>query len=154
MAEIIDITRDMTLGEIQERHLDNFNLILQVCKKYYFNHEKKAFAFQGQCVNAGMKKFGIDQLEMAANVRMKNPKSEFDTVLERDINEKMLEKGLQVQRLENIAEVWKAGFYFFHGNEIAYWISEINAEQRKHSGKKLILPRLRLRFFIRTNVPM
>lgn len=154
MAEIIDITRDMTLGEIQERHLDNFNLILEVCKKRYFKHPNLAFQFQGQCVNSALTQFGIDQLVMAAKLRNNNPENTFQTILERDINQKMEKKGLQVQRLEKTDEAWKSGFYFFHGNEIAYWISEINAEKRKHSGKNLILPREKLRYFIRTNVPM
>ena len=155
MVEIIDITKDMTLGEIGARDLDNWNLVHKSCKKFFFNHPNAAFAFMGKCVNAAMNKFGIDQLEMAAHARNTNPVNEFKTILERDISKKMEEAGLKVERREYEGEdVQRSGVYIYHGNEIAYYISEIIAAKRGQSGSRLVLPRNKIKFAIHTNVPM
>jgi len=143
-----DATEHMYLEDIKARDIDNLKLVHQKLKEKWFDHEKVAMFFMGALTNACLSKLGIDQLSMMK----KYPNRHQRAFLEKLIDKEMKKADVKVERRRYPGEnFWKSGIYFYHHNEIAYWISEplrIKGGKKKSSG--LIIP-TNIQYLVRHN---
>lgn len=169
-----DVTEHMTLGAIRWRDEENVKLILQYSAvEKAFSTVNEALSYMADVNNKILLKFGIDQLKMFEDSGL-NPsyiKAEMQKPLERfhvnlptmdplvvdlinKIQALMDEKDLKTERrqyTEPVEDRWKSGMYFYHGNEIVYFISEPYRRKGGHyASPNIIVPAFR-KWFILTN---
>ena len=151
MAEIIDITKDMTLGEIRSRNVDNFHLLSKTLRTIRFNTEKAATIVAGIYVYRALAKLGVDQKAIMAKYEKMGKHRiirEVDKALERN-NVKAETMGSGYED--------RSGWYLYHHNEMAYFISNpIRVDRNKsRSGLIYIKPSLgsQVEWQVKTNVP-
>jgi len=150
-AEIIDITKDMTLEEIRARHLDNFHLLTKEFKTHRFHTAEKAQLFGNMKIHVGLKKLGVDQPAL------------FGKYYPHSMNKlyKEVQKALDTNNVkaETFGSTYneRAGMYLHHNNEIVYFISDpIFIEgSNSHSGLIVVPTRLETEdeYHVVTNVP-
>jgi len=151
MAEVIDMTKDMTLEDIGARDRDNHELVWKTCRAYKFIGPKAAMQagkFMGETLHKCLVKFGIN-LDLAVRNAMsplfRQGRSKA-TVVGNAIDHALLLKGVRVERrtYPDPKEALRSGFYVYYQNEIAYFISEpfaaktIKANPNVDKGEKMI----------------
>jgi len=173
MSEIRDATAHMTLGQIRKRDEDNLMLVMKASKEHAFDSLKEADAFTFGLANKIYIKFGVDARKIALSLRpvVNRGKIRIDSALGpaakiaakkvflRELNiasNKHLET-YDVKEEHRPAErygpkdAWKAGVYFYHHNEIAYWISIAYRRKGGHYATPHIIVPAFGKWFVLTN---
>lgn len=153
MAEIRDATANLTLGEIRSRNVDNFQLVMDECKPYRFDTQKEANNFLRHAHNIALRKLGVNAdkvMEIAQNAGLtKETKKERIDKIYKDHDiwiEHREYKGTNMQLV--------SGFYFRHGNEISYFLSDAIAQKTGKSRDSRIIVMSRIQWLVITNIPV
>jgi len=161
-------TKDLTLEEIKARDEDNLKLILDRCYNKLFRTGPEAMQFIKDSILIALKKMGVkhgpdrklqwfdfyNALTVIPGNLFKpgQPTSQFALdCIKNDVR-------LEIRTLEqypNEKEKYKAGAYFYHGSEIAYFIGLPEMQKAAVSGGgHIIMPHSSpQRWWVRTNVP-
>jgi len=172
----VDPTDRMILDDIGSRDHDNHELVLKACKEYKFEVPDKstrsinkvkvvALDFASQAIKRALLKMGITTLkkfpqtksgyglEMLVATGM-SILSESDRHITMLIAQQMARKDIKVEYrkpgLYKEEDMWRSGWYIYHGNEIAYHCS--NPMLMRGTGGLIIIADARY-FLIRTNAP-
>ena len=159
MAEHRDVTMAMTLGEIRLRDRDNFQLLYKACKPYPFDTEKEAMDFEGTAVNKALANLGVDQVAIINKWRRwgKDPKKAKDLKFIGEQVQKVMDANdvkPETRKYNDNDPFYISGFYIYHGNEIAYFISEPIEQKRSKSRDTHIILLNQKEYVIKTNVTM
>ena len=143
-----DVTQHMYLEDIRKRDIDNLQLVQKDLKEHWFDKEDVAMHFMGHIVNRILMKFGVDQLSMMK----KFPGRTQVKLLTKLIDKEMKKADVKVERRRYSGEdFYRSGIYFYHHNEIAYWVSEpLMIRGGKSRSNGLILPS-NIQYMVRTN---
>jgi hypothetical protein len=139
-----DVTDKLTLGEMRERDIDNLTLVTtKQCKEYSFNSLKEALKWTNDAIQGIFIKFGIDkdgiirqamsypldhfQIQQVKKECAHLPK-QYDPrklLAMKLLDKRMKDVDIQQEdrQYDNKEDVWRTGHYFYHHNEIAYFIS-------------------------------
>ena len=144
-----DATEHMYLEDIKTRDIDNLQLVHDhEIKEYWFDKESQAMRFMGDMTNKILSRLGVDQL----GIVKKNVNRASRKFIEKLIDKEMKRHDVRVERRKYTGDDWwRTGIYFYHHNEIAYFISEpIKTRGGKSKDSRLIIPS-RIRYLVRTN---
>jgi hypothetical protein len=139
-----DATDKMTFGEMKKTDIDNLTLVTKKCKEYMFENLKDALMWTNETMQAICVKMGVDK-NGTINRAMQMPLDSLP--IKQVINEcppqmrgqvdyrklyaakmldiKLKEADIQIEdrKYNDAINAWRTGHYFYHHNEIAYFIS-------------------------------
>src|SRR4030043_845703 len=149
---IRDVTANMTIQEIRERHVDNFMLLHKhEMSDQWFKTPKEAADYHGFTVGQCMQKLGVDHSKIAHAARLPERDRVF---LEKQIQKQIDDKGIEIiDRLNNHkdpTEIMRNGIYILYQNEIAYFVSQVTTVKGHMNNMRIIIPD-RIRYLGRTN---
>lgn len=150
MPEIIDATKHMTLGEIKARDIDNLGLVRKGAREYWHDDKGSAFQFCYRALTAGLKTLNVDQASILKRFgRQKDRKLAIKL-----IDKAMVDNDVRVEKRDYPGKDWyRAGWYVYHHNEIAYFVSlpiRVNGG-RPSPGGNIIIPS-KVAYLVVTNV--
>lgn len=151
MAEIIDATRNMTLQEIRDRHVDNFNLVHKYeLHDHWFDNKDEAAYFSGTTIGKCMQKLGVNHAKIAEAAKIPERERVF---IEKQIQKQMDDRGIEVLNRLNYYKtedsMMRNGIYILYQNEIAYIVSQVIKIKGKMSNT-IIVP-ADIKYLVRTN---
>lgn len=149
MAEIRDATANMYLADIKTRDIDNLGLVRKGAKEYWRDNETHAFAFCYKALTTALKSLNVDQESVLRR---------FGQQKSREMAVKMIDKAMayndvKVEKRTYPGEDWyRSGWYVYHHNEIAYFVSlPMKIMGGKSKDQHIIVPS-RVRYLVVTNV--
>lgn len=103
MAELRDITANMTLEEIRARCVDNFWLLSKGFKDYMFNSDRHAIFFVSECQAKAMAKLGVKAMALYEQQCRRDPPIVKDPVKQKfyikRLDDDMVRHGVKVEHL-------------------------------------------------------
>lgn len=151
-------TSTLTVGEMKARDEDNLKLVLDSCRQRGFNTPVGAVKASVEYLFSSCEKFGIP-------VRKATPRQLADVGRFRSLPELLMhvfrddfvknDVRLEVREVQRYTplEQWKAGCYVYHGNEIAYFISNPRRHDLAGGNGRIIVPGENRKWWIVTNAP-
>lgn len=137
MAQVEDITKNLTLDEIKARDIDNLKLLWKTCKPVKFQSEAQCKFWMGETLRKILAKLGVF-LIVKVTGNAKADKMQHELAAKR-ISRQMKERGVKVENRSYKGEQFtRSGIYVYYENEIVYFISH-PMYAKKRSGN-LILP--------------
>ena len=122
MAEVVDLTKHLTLDEIKERDIDNQALVWKACKPVKFQSPAQCQFWVGETLRKILAKLGVD-LILKVTGNPKADKMQHELAAKR-VDRQMKQKGVKVEsRNYPKKEFTRSGIYVYYRNEIAYFIS-------------------------------
>ena len=164
-------TKNLSLGEIKSRDEDNLALVLSKCREYRYPTLNHAIFHVGQFLGRAMGKLGVKSLADHGKRPMPQAYKGLTSIPgglynvghtpsdEAAVTQEMVANDVRVEirqpQMYPKAERWKSGIYLYHGNEIAFFISNPMIDQNTTGGDGhiIITHRNPKRFFVRTNAP-
>lgn len=151
-----DVTEDMYLADIKERHAENRKLLEKDLRKIILTGPKHAAFIMAGLVAAAAQRLGLPALFMKHKsiIEKKSFTHAEQQRLEGRMTLDLAKSGVTVENLDHsgIEPRWQ-GIYFYKNNEIVYFISALLQAQAE---KSLIIKPYQLpkdERFILTNVP-
>jgi len=141
-----DATDKMTFGEMKKTDIDNLTLVMNnQCKEYVFNSLREALKWTNDAMQGIYLKFGIDKDKIIQQAlaypddhfMVMQVKKETEHLLPTKkykpqqllamklLDKRMKDVDLQAEdrQYDKKEDRWRTGHYFYHHNEIAYFIS-------------------------------
>ena len=173
----VDVTENMTLGEMYKRDVDNLTLVQKSkkTKEYAFDSKEDALIWLDNAIQVVLLKFGIDKkgtIEKAKRVSeddldfrrfLKNFEEKGGKPISHNnrhflyaahcLNKAQDAAGIrtEMRRYQDPKEVWRSGFYIIYENEIAYFFSNVYRRKGGHyTSGNIIVPAFG-KFFVLTN---
>ena len=122
MAEIVDLTKHLTLDEIKDRDIDNQALVWKDCKPVKFQSPAQCKFWVGETLRKILAKLGV-ALVLKVTGNPKADKMQHEMAAKR-VDRQMKERGVKVESRQYEGEEFtRSGIYVYYENEIAYFIS-------------------------------
>ena len=138
-----DATDKMTFGEMRETNIENLKLVQKQCKEYVFDSLNDALKWTNEAIQGIMMKFGVDKNKIIHNaLRMpldslpiKQVEKETPPEYQGKVDPRKLYACKMIDQAQKKADLqtedrrfqgkdaWRTGHYFYHHNEISYFIS-------------------------------
>lgn len=147
MPEIRDATANMYLADIKARDIDNLGLVRKGAKEYWRDNEIHAFAFCYKALTTALKSLNVDQ---DAILRRFDKSRE---MAKKQIDKAMADNDVRVEKRDYQGDDrYRSGWYIYHHNEIAYFVSlPMKIMGGKSRNQHIIVPS-RVRYLVVTNV--
>lgn len=152
-------TRNLTLGEIRDRDVDNFHLLWKGkgFKAFQFDTLNEAVYFHGKAVAFAMKKLGCHTVGDHAN--RSKPMALTEKQIEEysiKVDQEMALQKVRVERRESVVypepvDFYKRGFYIYHHDEIAFFVGSPMVAEKERNGIIIIGEH---DYVVRTNAPI
>jgi len=163
-------TKNLTIGEIKQRDEDNLRLLLKGRPEWSFNTSGEAMAFIEDCISACLLKLGITAVrykappvptynggttEITGNLFI--PEEVRMNIVEQQMIDNDVRREIRFpEQYPDPIDQWKVGCYYYHGSEIAYFISLPLQDRRAVSGGGhiIITHASPQKFIVLTNAPV
>lgn len=146
---IKDATANMYLADIKKRDIDNLGLVRKGAKEYVFDRIDHAFIFCQKALTKGLKTLNVDQESILKRFGQQGSRE----LAIKIIDKAMADNDVKVEKREYPGKDWyRSGWYVYHHNEIAYFVSlPIRVKGGKSRNEHIIVPS-RIRYLVVTNV--
>lgn len=122
MAEVVDLTKHLTLDQIRDRDIDNQALVWKDCKPVKFQSPEQCKFWVGETLRKILAKLGVS-LVLKVTGNPKIDKAQHELAAKR-VDRQMKERGVKVESRQYDGEQFtRSGIYVYYENEIAYFIS-------------------------------
>lgn len=122
MAEVVDLTKHLTLDQIRDRDIDNQALVWKACKPVKFESPGQCKFWVGETLRKILAKLGVDLvLKITGNTKADEIQHELAA---KRVDRQMKQKGVKVESRDYPKDQFtRSGIYVYYANEIAYFIS-------------------------------
>lgn len=137
MAEVVDLTKNLTLDEIRDRDIDNQALVWKACRPVKFESPSQCEFWVGETLRKILAKLGVD-LVLKITGNPKADEMQYELAAKR-VGRQMKQKGVKVESRDYPKDQFtRSGIYVYYANEIAYFISHPMYSKKREG--RLILP--------------